>query len=80
MYFTWDTTNICILVRQWHVRSTAGLITSLLVVTAVAAGYVALGKAIRQMRDSANKTAETAQSTCPEASLRLYPAEPDKFS
>jgi len=30
MLFTWDTTNLCIVFRQWHIRSTASLIVSLL--------------------------------------------------
>ncbi|OAQ84300.1 Ctr copper transporter [Purpureocillium lilacinum] len=42
MLFTWDTTNLCIVFRQWHIRSTASLIVSLLAVVLLAMGYEAL--------------------------------------
>ncbi|PTB81441.1 Ctr copper transporter [Trichoderma longibrachiatum ATCC 18648] len=42
MLFTWDTTNLCIVFRQWHVRSTASLIFSLLAVVLLGIGYEAL--------------------------------------
>ncbi|KAG5981425.1 hypothetical protein E4U55_002958 [Claviceps digitariae] len=42
MLFTWDTKNLCIVFRQWHVRSTPGLIASLLAVVLLAMGYEAL--------------------------------------
>jgi len=39
MLFTWDTTNLCIVFRQWHITSTTSLIFSLLGVVLLAAGY-----------------------------------------
>ncbi|POR30834.1 Copper transport protein CTR2, partial [Tolypocladium paradoxum] len=42
MLFTWDTTNLCIVFRQWHIRSTASLVFSLLAVILLAMGYEAL--------------------------------------
>ncbi|RDA90133.1 hypothetical protein CP533_0753 [Ophiocordyceps camponoti-saundersi (nom. inval.)] len=42
MLFTWDTTNLCIVFRQWHIRSTASLIFSLLAVVLLAMLYEAL--------------------------------------
>lgn len=42
MLFTWDTTNLCIVFRQWHVRSFASLVFSLLAVVGLAMGYEAL--------------------------------------
>ncbi|KAG5938765.1 hypothetical protein E4U60_001189 [Claviceps pazoutovae] len=42
MLFTWDTKNLCIVFRQWHVRSTPGLIASLIAVVLLAMGYEAL--------------------------------------
>lgn len=42
MLFTWDTTNLCIVFRQWHVRSTLGLIVSLIAVVFIGIGYEAL--------------------------------------
>ncbi|KAI9745319.1 MAG: hypothetical protein M1818_001599 [Claussenomyces sp. TS43310] len=48
MLFTWDTTNLCLVFRWWHVRSTAGLLFSLLAVVLLAAGYEALREASRR--------------------------------
>jgi len=60
MLFTWDTNNLCIVFRQWHIRSTAGLIFSLLAVVALGAGYEALREGIRRYERSVDKRAETA--------------------
>ncbi|KAL3423571.1 ctr copper transporter family protein [Phlyctema vagabunda] len=48
MLFTWDTTNLCIIFRWWHIRSNAGLIISLLGVVALTAGYEALRASSRR--------------------------------
>ncbi|KAI1799278.1 Ctr copper transporter family protein [Daldinia bambusicola] len=48
MLFTWDTTNLCIVFRQWHVRGTASLVFSLLAIIAISAGYEALREGIRR--------------------------------
>ncbi|OAA74036.1 Ctr copper transporter family protein [Cordyceps fumosorosea ARSEF 2679] len=42
MLFTWDTTNLCIVFKQWHIRSTPGLIASLIAVVLIAMGYEGL--------------------------------------
>ena len=55
MLFTWDTKNLCIVFRQWHVTSTASLVFSLLLVVALTAGYEALRAASRRYEDSVNK-------------------------
>ena len=39
MLFTWDTTNLCIVFRQWRVTGAASLVFSLLAVAALTAGY-----------------------------------------
>ena len=39
MLFTWDTTDLCIIFRQWHVFTTFGLVVSLLGVVILTAGY-----------------------------------------
>lgn len=39
MIFTWDTTNLCIIFRQWRITGTMSLILSLLGVVALTAGY-----------------------------------------
>ncbi|KAK6948355.1 hypothetical protein Daesc_010121 [Daldinia eschscholtzii] len=52
MLFTWDTNNLCIVFRQWHVRGTASLVFSLLAVIAISAGYEALREGIRRYESS----------------------------
>ena len=58
MHFAWETTNICIVVRQWHVRSILGLVVSLLAVTTICAGYEGLRQAIRRFKTSTHRRAE----------------------
>jgi hypothetical protein len=42
MLFTWDTNNLCIVFRSWHIHNTLTLILSLLAIVALGAGYEAL--------------------------------------
>lgn len=42
MLFTWDTKDLCIVFRQWHIRSTTSLVFSLLAVVLLAIGYEGL--------------------------------------
>lgn len=42
MLFTWDTKNLCIVFKQWHVRGTPSLIASLLAVVLLCVGFEAL--------------------------------------
>ncbi|KAK8049799.1 Ctr copper transporter, partial [Apiospora phragmitis] len=58
MLFTWDTTNLCIVFRQWHVRGPVSLLFSLLGVVLICAGYEALRELIRRYGASAAKMAE----------------------
>ncbi|WQF77959.1 Putative Ctr copper transporter [Colletotrichum destructivum] len=62
MLFTWETKNLCIVFRQWHVRSTSGLVISLLLVVALAAGYEALRAASRRYENSVTKRVESLPS------------------
>ncbi|ORY65924.1 ctr copper transporter [Pseudomassariella vexata] len=48
MLFTWDSTNLCIIFQQWHVRGPASLVFSLLAIVAICAGYEALREATRR--------------------------------
>ncbi|GAP83396.2 putative CTR2 short splice [Rosellinia necatrix] len=48
MLFTWDTTNLCIVFRQWHVTGRVSLVFSLLAIMAICAGYEALREATRR--------------------------------
>lgn len=60
MLFTWDSTNLCIIFKSWHVRGTASLVFSLLAIVAVCVGYEALREATRRYETWANKRQETA--------------------
>jgi len=60
MLFTWNTENLCIVFKWWHIRSTFGLIASLVAVVALVAGYEALREGIRRYETWVNKRAETA--------------------
>ena len=60
MLFTWDTANLCIVFRQWHVRGTASLIFSLLAIVAICAGYEAMREATRRFEAWTEKQDEVA--------------------
>ncbi|KAL2756286.1 hypothetical protein ACRALDRAFT_1063728 [Sodiomyces alcalophilus JCM 7366] len=59
MLFTWDTNNLCIVFRQWHIRSTASLLFSLLLVVAITAGYEALRAASRRYETKVNNRVDS---------------------
>ncbi|CAI6095710.1 hypothetical protein V2G26_014429 [Clonostachys chloroleuca] len=59
MLFTWDTTNLCIVFRQWHVRSTASLIFSLLAVVLIGIGYEAIRAFSRRYELATSKRVES---------------------
>ncbi|KAI0160350.1 Ctr copper transporter family-domain-containing protein [Xylariaceae sp. FL1272] len=48
MLFTWDTNNLCIIFRQWRVTGTWSLISSLLIIVAICAGYEVVREATRR--------------------------------
>ena len=78
MLFTWNTKNLCIVFRSWHVRSTAGLIFSLLAVVALGAGYEALREGIRRYEAAVARRAEAIPSKLlfPPPSLDCFLAFP----
>ncbi|KAF5552446.1 low-affinity copper transport [Fusarium phyllophilum] len=60
MLFTWDTTNLCIVFRQWHVRSTISLFFSLVAVIFLAVGYEALRSLSRQYEEALDNRVRAA--------------------
>jgi len=52
MLFTWDTTDLCIVFRSWHIRSTSSLLLSLLAVALLTAGYELVREITRQYESS----------------------------
>ncbi|KAK4196899.1 Ctr copper transporter family-domain-containing protein [Triangularia verruculosa] len=59
MLFTWDTTNLCIVFRQWHISSPFTLLLSLLAIVALGAGYEALREGIRRYESAVTKRANS---------------------
>ncbi|KAK7744949.1 copper transpport protein [Cytospora paraplurivora] len=55
MLFTWDTTNLCIVFEKWHIRTTPGLLFSLLAIVVIGMGYEALRAATRRYEVEANR-------------------------
>lgn len=52
MLFTWDTTDLCIIFRQWHIYSTLSLVLSLVAVAALTAGYELVREMSRRYEQS----------------------------
>lgn len=62
MLFTWDTTNLCIVFRQWHIRSTASLMFSLIAVVILSIGYEGLRSLSRRYEVAVSKRIEALPS------------------
>jgi len=58
MLFTWNTENLCIVFRWWHISGPISLIISLLAVVALGAAYEALRSASRRYETFVNKRHE----------------------
>jgi len=64
MLFTWSTDNLCIIFKWWHIRSTTGLVFSLLGVVALTALYEAIRSGSRRYEQSvAKRSAESPTIT-----------------
>jgi copper transporter 1 len=64
MLFTWDTSNLCIVFRQWHITSNLSLVVSLAAIVALCAGYEALREGIRRYEATLSKRVDTAPRKC----------------
>lgn len=62
MIFTWDTTNLCVVFSWWHIRTTPGLVFSLLAIVMLAAGYEALRAASRRYEVAVVKRVDSQPS------------------
>jgi solute carrier family 31 (copper transporter), member 1 len=62
MLFTWETKNLCIIFKQWHVRGPTSLVFSLLAIVALCAGYEALREASRRYESWVAKEQEAVPS------------------
>lgn len=58
MLFTWDTTDLCIVFRSWHVSGTFSLVVALIGIVLLTAGYEAVREASRRYEAHSNKVLE----------------------
>ncbi|KAF2468213.1 Ctr copper transporter [Lindgomyces ingoldianus] len=58
MLFTWDTKDLCIVFRGWHINGTGSLIVSLLAIVLMTAGYEAVREVSRRYDLYTKKLAE----------------------
>lgn len=72
MLFTWDTNNLCIVFKQWHIRSTPGLLFSLIAVILIGMGYEALRAGTRRYEVIMDRRLDTTPS-------ESLPATPPPF-
>jgi copper transporter 1 len=70
MLFTWDTTDLCIIFRQWHISSTFSLIASLLGVVILTAGYELVREISRRYEASSAEYMNNLPSKLPLAATQ----------
>ena len=58
MLFTWDTTDLCIVFKGWHISGTGSLLVSLLAIVLLTAGYEAVREASRRYDAAAKRGVE----------------------
>jgi len=59
MLFTWDTTDLCVIFRWWHIHSTFTLLLSLVGVALLTAGYEGVREISRRYEISSAEYANT---------------------
>lgn len=69
MLFTWDTTNLCIVFRWWHITSTTSLLLSLAGVALLTAGYELVRDASRKYEVSSLEYLNKLPSKIPRPGL-----------
>lgn len=74
MLFTWDTTDLCIVFRGWHISGTGTLILSLLAIVLMTAGYEAVREASRRYDAHAKRMTEGRTSGDDLSSKHLSPS------
>jgi hypothetical protein len=62
MLFTWNTENLCIIFRRWHIRDFTTLIFSLVAIVLLTAGYEALREGSRRYEIWVEKKTEETPS------------------
>lgn len=62
MLFTWDTTDLCILWKGWHIRGPVSLVFSLLAIVLFCASFEWFRITIREKDADGTRLAETVPS------------------
>jgi hypothetical protein len=62
MLFTWNTENLCIIFRWWHIRSLTSLLVSLAAIVLLTTGYEALREITRRYEKWVEKKADSVPS------------------
>lgn len=74
MLFNWDTDNLCIIFRSWHIKSPLSLFISLLAIVALVAGYELFRAAVHRYALRAKQRVELLPSgSSPFLMLLLLP-------
>lgn len=71
MLFTWDTTDLCVVFKWWHVRTQTGLMLTLAAIVALSAGYEYLRYRIRLIDNEAFSSPALANLPSITRSMRL---------
>ncbi len=72
MLFTWDTRDLCIVFKEWHVTGTWSLLFSLLAVAALTAGYEAVREASRRYEAGVAVQDKRGDDSIGASTLELY--------
>ncbi|CAO2657005.1 Nn.00g058080.m01.CDS01 [Neocucurbitaria sp. VM-36] len=59
MLFTWDTTDLCIVFRGWHINGTSSLIFSLFAIILLSAGYELVREVSRRYEEHTKRASES---------------------
>ena len=71
MLFTWNTEDLCIIFRWWHVSGTPTLLLSLFAIVVLTAGYEAIRNFSRRYERWSAKKQDEVPSTFPPTHLSL---------
>lgn len=71
MHFTWETTDLCVIFKWWHVRTQIGLMMTLAAIMSLSAGYEYLRYQIRRLDNEACNSPIVANSASMSRSMKL---------
>ncbi|KAJ4372500.1 copper transpport protein [Neocucurbitaria cava] len=61
MLFTWDTTDLCIVFRGWHIDGTTSLVFSLFAIVLLTAGYELVREVSRRYEEYKSRGLESGR-------------------